>query len=575
MAVACDDEGDPLTQVDAAPVSPSDAALPDGIPPDAGTGAPADSGWDGPNTDSGQIPGVPLTPDAGEEPPLPPPECEENASGADDCLACTHQGLLAGKTTGASCEYLGVPYAKPPVGPLRFAAPEPAPPWQGVREATAFGAACIQGMDLSGSDVKSEDCLFLNVWTPSATPAEPLPVMVFVHGGGYSGGATNTYGGRGLSESGPVVMVSMNYRLGALGFFAHPELDAERAGRPSGSDGIRDQQLALRWVRDNIASFHGDPNNVTLFGESAGGSSVCVHLVSPGSRNLVDRFIMESGVCTRGVANGIAAVPQARAYGLTRQMAQDLCPDAADAMDCLRQLPPEQVMSWTAGNGAGAGGEPGLSWAPVIEGSSGVLPDQPDALIARGAAHPGEVIVGTNKNEYGLFQLGGDIVWSRGDLVERIETRYGDQAQQVLALYAPDGTTDANQAYVALMTDVMFRCPARRLARAVAVQGTSTYLYSFEHGTAIHADELTPLLGWEHNAFSVLPPPAGLQQAMQAYWTNFARTGDPNGQELPTWPTYDVAGDRHMTLVDPPKPGSALQRDACDFWDAYLDADAP
>jgi para-nitrobenzyl esterase len=500
--------------------------------------------------------------------PIVPPTCETAPQNAPACLACTHQGWVEGAVEEATCQYLGIPYAKPPSGALRFSAPEPAASWPGVRRSTAFGAACMQTLDLSFADAQSEDCLFVNVWTPSPRPAQPLPVMVFIYGGGFSGGATNTYSGVGLSRKGPVVVVSMNYRVGALGFFAHPELDGQRAGKPSGSDGIRDQQLALQWVRDNISSFGGDPHNVTVFGESAGSSSVCIHLVSPGSRKLARRFIMESGVCTRGVANGIEPVQREKTYARAQQLAADLCAGSADTIGCLRGLPAEQLMAWTPPAAPAGNGAPGIGWVPVIEGPGGVLPEHPDALIARGDFNRGEVIVGTNRNEYGLFNP--IPLYSREELQSMAEAQYGARAGEVMALYAPSADTDPYQALVTLMTDVMFRCPSRGLARMLERQGGTVYLYSFEQGSAWHAEEMTYLFGYEYLTFAVTPPVASLADAMQRYWTNFASRGDPNGDGLTPWPRYDLAGDRNMTLVDPPAASSGLQRATCDFWDSYL-----
>ena len=501
--------------------------------------------------------------------PSTPPQCATDAN-VPACGSCTHQGLVEGKVDGDTCVYLGIPYAKPPVGPRRFMPPEPAESWSGVRRATSWGTACVQGMDLSGSSQLGEDCLFINVWTPMTPPAQPLPVMVFLHGGGYSGGATNTYSGIGLSKRGPVVVVNMNYRVGALGFFAHPELDKQRPDKPSGSDGIRDQQLALRWVHDNISSFHGDPNNVTLFGESAGSSSVGIHLVSPGSAGLAQRFILESGVATRGVENGIAPVTRETMYAYTAKLTDELCPSASDVMECLRDLPPEKLMTWSPAAGGDNGAR--LGWVPVIEGPGGVLPDSPDALMERGEFHPGSIIVGTNRNEYGLFALLQGSVSSVEQMRARVQMRYPNHVDQIMALYAPSDSTDASQAYITLMTDLMFRCASRNFARLASAHERSVYLYSFEEGTAVHSDEMTYVFGYGNFTLGILPPVEALVESIQGYWLSFATTNDPNGARRPAWPTYETASDRHLTLVNPPSAGTGLQKMACDFWDEYLNS---
>ncbi len=505
------------------------------------------------------------------------PECDETGGARpQSCTVCIHQGWVHGLSEGAACTYLGIPYARPPVGTLRWAAPQAADGWDGVREATAYGHACPQVPDVSMAPTTSEDCLFLNVHGPAAARSELLPVLVFMHGGGFFGGASNVYGGQGLSEMGPAVVVTTNYRLGALGFFAHPDLDRQREAEPSGSDGIRDQQQALRWVQDNIASFGGDPDNVTLFGESAGSSSVCIHVVSPGSRDLARRFIMESGVCTGGVANEIAPLPREAMYSLTQQMAAEFCPGASDVLGCLRGLPADQLLLWAPAADSGSTGLGLTTWRPVIEGAGGVLPEHPDALIASGDFNPGEIIVGFNKNEYALFAAFAGSAWTVAEMRTLVDQRYGNRTDEIMALYAPDDSVDANQAYITLMTDVMFRCPSRRFARAMSAKGTTVYLYSFEQGTAQHTDEMVYVFGPEcfgNGLMSVFRPiwPASLLEAFPRYWGNFAFDGDPNGSGLPSWPRYEATSYQHMVLVDPLSVGSGLQQAPCDFWDGYLD----
>lgn len=505
-----------------------------------------------------------------------PATCASGVMDANQCEACVQQGLVAGIRNGPICQYLGVPYAKPTSGERRFMPPEPMSSWSGVRQALEFGPACPQEPDLSFAASTSEDCLYLNVFAPAPKTAEQLPVMVFLHGGGYLSGAANMYGGRGLAELYGVVVVTMNYRLASLGFFAHPELDKQRPDAPSGSDGIRDQQAALRWVRDNIASFGGNPGNVTLFGESAGAAAVNVHMVSPGSRGLVQRFILESGASTKGAANGIAPMPRSAMYARTERMAEDLCPGAGDVMTCLRQLPVEKILQWKPTTD---GGDPALlnvMFVPVIEGPGGVLPDEPEVLLKAGRYNQGEVLIGTNRFEYGLFQnLNGDTIESAEQLRAKIDERFAGSADAVMQLYAPVGSTDPNQSYVTLMTDVIFRCPTRRLARLVSSH-EPVFLYSFEAGEAQHANELTYVFGPENMADGLVADfaflfPASLVEAIQRYWTNFAHNGDPNRAGTFEWPRYDASSDKHIVLSDPLSMSSGLQRDACDFWDRYVE----
>ncbi|MGH7271867.1 MAG: carboxylesterase family protein, partial [Polyangiaceae bacterium] len=359
------------------------------------------------------------------------------SASSTDCKATVTQGGLGGKLAGATCEYLGIPYGAPPTGALRFAPPQPAAAWQGmVRDATNFGPSCLQANSLlsAGGTPGSEDCLSVNVFTPKAAPSQPLPVMVFIYGGAFTSGSSSVYDGRPLSEKGPVVVVTMNYRLGALGFLALPALDAQRQGAPSGSDGIRDQQLALKWVKDNIATFHGDAANVTVFGESAGSMSTCIHMVSPGSQGLANRYILESGSC---LGKSTLLATKAQAYQVSQELASSLCGGDAGAGDagvsdasagdagvsdagpgdaspvddlaCLRSADPAKIMAWvppagsvTMGVGALLGNLTGPPFAPTVEGPGGVLPDTPANLMARGAFNKdAAILLGTNKNEWG------------------------------------------------------------------------------------------------------------------------------------------------------------------------------
>jgi para-nitrobenzyl esterase len=467
-------------------------------------------------------------------------------------------GKIQGKVVGETAEFLGIPYAKPPVGELRFAPPQPVERWKGIRDATAFGLGCPQDSMLLGPLPHDEDCLTVNVFAPwNARKSDRLPVMVFIHGGAFVGGASYQYDGQSLSEAGHVVLVSMNYRLGALGFFSHPALDATRpADAPSGNDGLRDQQLALDWVQRNIRAFGGDPSNVTIFGESAGSMSTCLHMVSPTSRDFGRRFIMESGVCV----GGLPLLDKAGANAVGVALGEAFCAGAGDVIACLRSKSADELASW--GKELGISG-PG--WAPSYSPDDPLMPAHPAQLIADGDYHHGPMVVGTNRNEWGLFQLGTGPIQTAADFAAAVDAQFGPIAPLVKSQYVVSSDAEANPVYIRLMTDVLFRCPTRTLARAVTSQGSSVYLYSFEEGMAFHAFEMSyvfgPQFGFEPTYVE------STRTAMQSYWTHFAFRGTPNARSLPAWPVYDMAGDHHMILKTPLEAGAGLEKSDCDFWD--------
>ena len=476
------------------------------------------------------------------------------------------QGKLVSGPLGGTCQFLGIPYGKPPVGALRFAPPEPYGGWQGVRDATTFGPSCMQRASVvPGGATMSEDCLSLNLYMPNHGLSE-MPVMVFIHGGGYTLGSSNTYDGTLLSAKGSNLVVTINYRLGAFGFFAHSELDGQRTAAPSGSDGIRDQQLALRWVKDNISAFRGSPANVTLFGESAGSGSASLHLVSPGSRDLARRFILESGV---SVGTGFGTSSRDAGYALATAMASELCAGMPDVIACLRAKPAQDLVDWTGG----ATGLFGAPWAPVIEGrAGGVLPDSPQNLITNNDYNrAAEIIAGTNKNEWGLFQmplLGGMPITTVAQFKATVAQQFGARAAEVEAQYVVATDTEANDVFIRLMTDMLFRCPTRLLARLTSQRGTTFYLYSFEEGTAYHADELPYVFGTP-GFFGMVPTPP-LVDFMQAYWTSFAESGVPLGDGLPLWNKFLIGSEVHLVLKNPTiSSGSELAKSDCDFWDRF------
>ncbi|AUM13807.1 carboxylesterase/lipase family protein [Ketobacter alkanivorans] len=469
-------------------------------------------------------------------------------------------GKWHGETEEGARVFLGIPYAKPPVGELRFQPPQPAERWQGALDASEFGASCMQNPGaLSAVGDLSEDCLTLNVFSPESPAKGSLPVMVFIHGGAFVAGGSNQYDGWRLAEEYGAVVVSMNYRLGALGFLSHPELDQEMMASQSGNMGLKDQQLALNWVQQNIRAFGGDPDRVTLFGESAGSMSTCVHMVAPGSQELADQFILESGVCV----GGLPVNTKEQSDGIAEAMLQTFCADAPDRLACLRDVPAADLMAWGADAGIfGAG------WSPTVVPESEILPAQPVQLIASGQYNMGPVIVGTNRNEWGLFQLigAGETVSDIAGFNQLVDATYpAPLAGAIKVVYAPASDQQANYKLVELLTDQVFRCPTRGFARLLQAAGSNVWLYSFDHLPAYHAMELPYVFG---NPSATLAPVLNepVREAVQGYWSGFAYNGTPNQEALPEWPQYDAVSDQNMSLAEVSSVQQGLAQTTCDFW---------
>ena len=338
-------------------------------------------------------------------------------------------------------------------------------------------------------------------------------------------------------------------------------------GSESGSDGIRDQQLALRWVHEHIAVFGGDADNVTVFGELAVARSVCVHLAAPSSRGLAQRYIVESGVCLGGPL-GMRTKTDADALGV--RLSDALCPGQADVLGCLRAVPADVLASW---------GDDlsliGAGWDPVVGGVDALLPDDPEQLLARADVAPVPVIVGTNAHEWGTFQLTGsphiaDLTQFKATLAKI----FGAHASLVEAQYPAESDAVANDVFVRLATDLVFRCPTQVLARLLSDHGGSVYMYQFEQGRAIHGQELDYV--FDTNLLTAIlgepPPSAELVRTVQRYWTHFAATGDPNVPDAPSWPRCQTSSEQALALADSPRTITAPTAPACDFWSDYVRA---
>lgn len=488
-------------------------------------------------------------------------------------VVTTDKGVIEGSALESARSFLGIPYAAPPTGNLRWKPPADAPAWTGTKQAKAYGHACPQVDIATGKPVKDlvEDCLFLNVWTPLAAPSKPAPVMVFIHGGGFvvGSGSEQTYVGSTLASKG-VVVVTLNYRLGVFGFLEHSLLAGEAGKSAAPSFGLLDQRAALAWVKRNIAAFGGDPGNVTIFGESAGGTSVCSHLAMAQSAGLFHRAIVESGPCGHiGFTTAAAGLAQgddfAKAVG---------CTDLA----CMRAKSADEVAAALQVR-PGLFGSPGVSWGPVVDGAE--LTTTPNELLASGGGAQVPVIAGTTKDEGDLFTLlwklafGADITDQQ--IADTLAVLYTpQQVQAILARYPGSQYPSTPARASALITDGLFVCSARQTVRAVAKNGRPAYLYQFAYpfraplyptmGVA-HSFELPFVFGTTFGGKNIGDDERPTSDAMQGYWSRFALAGDPNGRGAPAWPRYDAASDQHIVLDATITTGSNLKRDACDFWD--------
>jgi para-nitrobenzyl esterase len=459
------------------------------------------------------------------------------------------QGDLEGAPTGQGpFAFKGIPYAAPPVGDLRWQPPQPAPAWTGLRDATHYGKVCYQDPTIFhlAPESISEDCLYLNVWTPDLHPTQPPPVLVYIHGGAFvigSGSMPDTDGTRLATRN--AVVVTLNYRLGVFGFLAHPDLSAASPQHTSGNYGLLDQIAALRWVRQNIAAFGGDPHNVTVFGESAGASAIGYLLIAPQAEGLFDKAILESPSVI------FQPTPELRTTykNLTSMetIGQAVAPHIAD----LKSLPSEELMQRAEAatqklllpGGTRLRPETTLDtptqvqapWAPIVDGT--IIPDQPSRLYTQNHYQRIPVMVGTNTNEGNLFlrhyhpsDLSSFTAWVNRD--------YAPCGKTILDTYAPASAKDAHSAADRLITDSNFLYNAFSIARS-----THAFLYRFTHVSpdgeasgmgAFHSSELPYVFGHTHEK-NFQPYDHKLSDQMMTMWLHFARTGDPRLMESSEW----------------------------------------
>ena len=478
-----------------------------------------------------------------------------------------HSGLISGEMLDATVglqAFRGIPYAAPPVGALRWRPPRDVASWTGTRECIRFGAVCPQPARLTGLvgdplPTQSEDCLFLNVWTTQAGSGKKLPVMVWIHGGGFSLGWSDqtAYEGSEFAKRG-VVLVTINYRVGPLGFFAHPALSAESARDVSGNYGLLDQIAALQWVRKNIAAFGGDAGNVTIFGESAGATSVDALCVSPLAKGLFHRAIAQSPGITDGTYTYLRRPTRggSSAEGMGEKWAtRFLGAEPDDVLATLRGVSPQELIAKSSG------------LRPVVTIDGWFMTDFSESLFARGKQHDVPLMVGTNSDEGTIF-LGSYPYRTVAAFRKGMETRFGASAKDILTLYPVSSDEDIPGAINALITDTWFLRGGTQMLRGMAGVSSPAYQYVFtrknssypERG-AYHSAEMYYVFNTLHPSATESDDPR-LAAAMIRYWVQFARTGDPNVKGLPEWPEYETDAARYLELGEEIKPGSAYRHAA-------------
>lgn len=475
------------------------------------------------------------------------------AAAGNSLVVKTDNGKIRGKLSndGQVRIFLGIPYAAPPVGPLRWQPPQPAKKWQGTRDATEFGHRCVQANifhDMVFRDPgESENCLFLNVWTPAKNRQAKLPVMVWIYGGGFVGGDTSEprQDGVHLAHKG-VVVVSMNYRLGIFGFFVSPELAAESPEHAAGNYGLMDQTAALRWVRKNIAQFGGDPNNVTIFGESAGSFSVSTQMASPLARGLFEHAIGESGGAF--YSQGLAYRPLAEREKTDPAFAKQVL--GTSDLKQLRAMSWQEIMKRLE---AHKGFPP---FGPDIDGW--FLPESVPEIYAQGKQAHVPVLAGWNKDEPSALAINNPEPPTIESYRKMAEKEFGPRAEEFLKLFPADTEAQMIQSDIALTGARFITFSTWAWLQAhLATGGQPVYRYHFMRPSpastfhplgsgAFHSDEIEYVFGTLDSRPGAHWEPADykLSDLMQTYWTNFARTGNPNGSgmaDLPNWPQYDAS----------------------------------
>ena len=492
-------------------------------------------------------------------------------------------GLVQGIVEDGLTVYRGIPFAAPPVGDLRWRAPQPAIKWDGVKETVKFAPACIQGMMMGpggSGPAPSEDCLYLNIWSPAKSPRDRVPVFVWIYGGGFAMGSTSepTYSGEKLAKKG-VMLVSIAYRVGQMGFFVHPELSAETKNHVSGNYGLLDMIAGLQWIQKNIAAFGGDPHKVTIFGESAGGIAVSMLCASPLAKGLFNGAISESG----GSFGPPRPAPlpgenMKRLVDAERSGVVTLKEAGVASIVEARKLPPDKL----AGGGARSqpvrtgGNPPGLNHWPIIDGW--VIPDDQYKLYEAKQYNDVPVLIGYNSDEGLSFSPPK----TPEEYIANVKLRFGPFADKLIAAYPPGTGTVAKTARD-LMRDAAFGWQTWIWARLQSKTGKSkVFYYYFDQHPDYPADSPQAGRGSPHGqevsfVFQHLNPnqkptksDEAISEAMATYWTNFAKFGDPSGPSLPKWPAFSDANPVLMYFAQTPHTGPVPSADALKVMDQYF-----
>jgi para-nitrobenzyl esterase len=482
-------------------------------------------------------------------------------------------GKLRGEAQGAVVSFKGIPFAQPPVGDLRWRPPQPVAKWQGVRDATSYGADCMQlpfPSDAAPLGMKpAEDCLYLNVWRPAHAPGRKLPVLVWIYGGGFVNGGSSpaVYDGSPFARDG-VIFVSFNYRLGRFGFFAHPALSAEKPGGSLANYAIMDQIAALEWVRRNIVVFGGDPGNVTICGESAGGMSIHILMTSPAAAGLFQKAIVQSGGGRTSLLRGrplAGAANSAEAVGVAFAKQAGIEGTDAQALRNLRALPAQSVVNGLNLASMGAPAAATYVGGPVLDGQ--IMVAEPARLYAEGKAARVPLMLGANSLDIGFMQ---------GKTVDDLLAQFGANADKARAVYQVKSGDDVRKVAFRMGGDQMMGEPARYVARTLTAHGQPVYEYRFSYVAeslrqqspgAMHATDIPFAFDTVAARYGkdLTAQDAAAAHSMHAYWVAFATTGKPEVTGQPAWPLYDAKGDRIMDFTNAgPVAGS-------DPWQARLD----